>query len=44
MESNRKGLKGKIATAPHAQSSRIPDFKSYEEEATWFDTHDAADL
>ena len=25
------------------QKSRIPDFKTFEEEAAWWDTHDPAD-
>ena len=29
--------------AKGSTSSRIPDFKSYAEEAEWFDTHDMAD-
>lgn len=43
MESKRKEVKNKMTKRTKAQPSRIPKFKSYEEKAQWFDTHDMAD-
>lgn len=36
-------MKQTVKTKKTRQKSRIPDFKSYEEEARWWETHSLAD-
>ena len=43
MQSKPKGAKNKTVGKVEARPSRIPKFKTYAEEAKWFDTHDMAD-